>query len=302
MTEPNNPLANLINRKNGFFAFCLVLTFLLGTGIARYHGSVVNWQAFFLGFGWISLVIFGVVTLHEYFNRQAWITANPGQLSAVDRRQFQRTQATLFGVVAAMFASAAAITVLLISQGIIHSTLGLVAMIGFFLGLLLVTPPFRFWGSGFGELIFAFLACQIIPAAGFLLQNPELNRLLSMSTIPLSAFFFAMQIAFEFESFGADSIKQPGTFLCRIGWQNGVRVHHTLILAGYVLLGLAFWMGLAWRIVWPVLLTVPIAVLQVFLLNRIASGEKPSWRLYRISAAALFLVAAYFLTYSYWTI
>jgi hypothetical protein len=61
-------------------------------------------------------------------------------------------------------------------------------------------------------------------------------------------------------------------------------------------------MGLAWRIIWPVLLTPVIAVLQVYLLNRIASGEKPAWRLYRITAAALFLVSAYFLTYSYWTL
>jgi hypothetical protein len=75
-----------------------------------------------------------------------------------------------------------------------------------------------------------------------------------------------------------------------------------LIVLGYLLLGIAFWMGLAWRIIWPLLLTPVIAVSQVYLLNRIASGEKPAWRLYCITAAALFLVCAYFLTFSYWTL
>jgi 1,4-dihydroxy-2-naphthoate octaprenyltransferase len=302
MIDSTNPFPKIFNRTIGFFALCLMLLYFLGAGIARYLGSTISWPSFFLGLGWIILSISGVLVLNEYFNRQSWMIANSRTAIAEEKRQYLRTQSALFGVIAALLAGAAAITVLMISQGLLKSTLGLVVAIGFLLSLLLVSPPIRLWGSGLGEFILSFLACQIIPAVSFLLQNQELNRLVSMSTLPLTAFFFAMQIAFHFESFGVDSIRQPGTLLNRIGWQNGVRVHHVLILMGYILLGVAFWMGLAWRIVWPVLLTVLIAGFQVFLLNQIASGVKPSWRLYRISAAALFLVAAYFLTYSFWTI
>ncbi len=302
MDESVNPIARMINRRNGFYALCLFLLYFLGTGIARYLGETIRWTTFFLGLSWIFLTICGVLVLHEYFTRQANLLKSVKLATPAEKRLEQRTQNTLFLVVSALFATAAAMTVLMIYQGIVTSTLGLVAFIGFILAVLLVTPPFRWWGSGLGEFFFSFLACQIIPAAGFLLQNPDLNRLVSMSTLPLTAFFFAMQIAFQFESYGSDFARQPGTLLTRIGWQNGVRAHHALIVLGYLLLGIAFWMGLPWRIIWPVLLTPVIAVLQVYLLNRIASGEKPAWRFYRITAAALFLVTAYFLTYSYWTL
>lgn len=302
MDDSTNPIARMINRRNGFYAVCLFLLYFLGTGIARYLGENIEWTIFFLGLNWILLTIGGLIVLYVYFTRQAHMLKSVKLATPTEKRKDQRIQNSLFLVVAALFTTAAALTVLMIYQGIVTSTLGLVAFTGFILGLLLVTPPFRWWGSGLGEFFFSFLACQIIPAAGFLLQNQDLNRLVSMSTLPLTAFFFAMRIAFRFESYGSDSARQPGTLLTRIGWQNGVRAHHALIVLGYLLLGVAFWMGLAWRIIWPVLLTPVIAVLQVYLLNRIASGEKPAWRLYRITAAALFLVSAYFLTYSYWTL
>lgn len=297
-----HPLARLINRRNGYFAFCFLLLYLLGVGIARYLGSRIIWSSFLLGLLWIGISVSGIMVLQAYFTRQSAILKSTKIDSPEEKRKNLRIQNILFVVVTSIFTIVAVITVLMIYQGILYFTLGLVIITGFFLALFLVTPPFRLWRSGLGEFIFSFLACQIIPAIGFLFQNQDLNRMVSMSTLPLTAFFFAMQIAFQFESFGVDSGNQTGTLLTRIGWQNGVRTHHILIILGYLVLGAAFWMGLSWRIIWPVLLTAIIASLQVYLLNRIASGEKPAWRLYRITASALFLVSAYLLTYSFWTL
>ncbi len=297
-----HPLTRLINRRNGYYAFCLLLLYLLGVGIARYLGSEIVWTSFFLGLLWIGVSVSGIIVLQEFYNRQSANLSSSKLDPPEEKRKNLCIQNIIFILVTALLTTAAVITVLMIYQGILYFALGLVVFTGFLLALSLVTPPIRLWRSGLGEFIFSFLACQIIPAVGFLLQNHELNRIVSMSTLPLTAFFFAMQIAFQFESYGVDSSKQTGTLLTRIGWQNGVRTHHILILLGYLLLGAAFWMGLSWRIIWPVLLTAIIASLQVFLLNRIASGEKPAWRLYRITASALFLVSAYFLTFSFWTL
>jgi len=44
------------------------LLFVLGTGIAHFLHGQTNWFSFFLGFGWVVLLLLGFQYLNEYFD------------------------------------------------------------------------------------------------------------------------------------------------------------------------------------------------------------------------------------------
>jgi 1,4-dihydroxy-2-naphthoate octaprenyltransferase len=90
------------------------------------------------------------------------------------------------------------------------------------------------------------------------------------------------------------------TLMQRLGWQNGMLLHNLLILCAYILLMLAVPFGLPWRIGLPALLTFPVGLFQVWMIQRIAAGAKPQWKMLKVSAAAVFGITAYLLTFSFW--
>ena len=114
--------------------------------------------------------------------------------------------------------------------------------------------------------------------------------------------FLATLLALEFEHYGNDCMYCHTNLLVKLGWQWGGKLHALLILATYILLGIGYLNGLPWRVVSPVLFTVILAILQIYLINRLLAGEKPAWRLINASAIAFFLLAVYLFAYSFWMV
>jgi hypothetical protein len=85
-----------------------------------------------------------------------------------------------------------------------------------------------------------------------------------------------------------------------MGWQRAVPLHHGLILGAYALFASALFFGLAWGLVWPALLTLPFAILQIFWMQNISQGAKPIWTLVTVNALAVFGLTAYLLTFAFW--
>jgi hypothetical protein len=50
-----------------------------------------------------------------------------------------------------------------------------------------------------------------------------------------------------------------------------------------------------------VILVLPFGLFQIWQMNRIADGVKPNWNLLLLSAISTFSLAAYILTYAFWT-
>jgi 1,4-dihydroxy-2-naphthoate octaprenyltransferase len=121
-----------------------------------------------------------------------------------------------------------------------------------------------------------------------------------MSTFPLTALFLAMLLIFELNSYAGDLKYDRRTLMLRIGWPNGILAHNLLILTGYLFLTLAITFGLPWRIGLPGLLTLPLGLLQVWMVNRVAAGAKPQWRSLTMTAITLLGLLVYFLLFLYW--
>jgi 1,4-dihydroxy-2-naphthoate octaprenyltransferase len=65
-------------------------------------------------------------------------------------------------------------------------------------------------------------------------------------------------------------------------------------------LGLAAIFGLPWSLTWPVLLTLPVGLFEIWQMIRIANGVKPAWRLMTFTSTMLVVLTAYLLTYTLW--
>jgi 1,4-dihydroxy-2-naphthoate octaprenyltransferase len=302
MNDRSGLSVKFLNRSQLFLFLCTALMYALGAGIAHYQGKTIDWPVLFSGAFWLFLIQLSAGYLNDYYRLDAPDPSTPPDPSQKEIDQRRREKFTLLAISATGLTVAALVTFSLLRSGVLDIQISFVMAVVVFGVFLLVIPPVRLIQTGFGELTLAILVCNIVPLVSYLLQTGDYNRLVAMSSFPLTALFLAMILAMQFEHYGTDCIYCRSNMLVKLGWQWGGRLHSTLIILAYLLIGFAYIQGLPWRIVWPLLLTIVLAVLQVFLMNRIISGEKPVWILLNISAAALFLLTAYLITYSFWMV
>jgi 1,4-dihydroxy-2-naphthoate octaprenyltransferase len=177
----------------------------------------------------------------------------------------------------------------------------LILMILIFVGAFFYSvPPVELSSSGFGELTTSIIVSNLVPAFAFLLQADEFHRLLAMSTFPLTALHLAMMLDFDFPDYATDIKFEKLTMLVRLGWQRGMTLHNLLILTNYVLLGVALFYGMPLSIGLPPLLLIPLGLFQIWMMNRIAAGAKPNWKLLTLISVLLYGLTAYLLAFSYW--
>lgn len=301
-----NPVLMFLRLSRPLFLFGGVLQFALGAGIARYLGVEINWNIYILGQLWITAGQLGTHYLNEYFDAEG-DSDNPNRtpfsggsgLLGLGEGKLPRVTGLL--AAAAMFTAVAVLTIGLMRAGNFEGTIIIVAVLIFFGAFFYSVPPLRLSQTGYGELTTAILLANLVPAFGYLLQSGGLHRLISMSTFPLTALMLAMMVAIEFPDYGTDLKYQKRTLLTRIGWENGMTMHHIFILGAYVFLGLALMNGLPSRIALPGFLTLPLGLWQIWYMRRIATGIKPNWTALTTSAVMLFAATSYLLAFSFWT-
>lgn len=293
----------LIRLARPHFLFGGIVLYGLGTGIAHYLGIVIDWNVFFLGLIWGLMVQLSTHFLNEYFDAPADMdnknrtpftggsgTIGPGKLP----------RATAFWGAVTTLAVAASLTVLLIQVARPNLVTLLYMLLIFLAAFFYAVPPVRLEASGYGELTTSILVAHLVPGFAFLLHSGELHRLLAMSTFPLVLMSMAMLLAFELPDFANDFKHNKRTLMVRIGWQAGMRTHNLLIFTSFAMLALAAFLGLPVGIILPALLPLPLALLQIWNVNRIAAGAKPNWTSFTLTAVVLFFSTAYLLAVSFW--
>jgi len=301
-----------MNRKNLLLFFRLsrphfllgaALLYSLGVGIAHYLGVVLDWGIFFLGLTWVLLVQLSTHYLNEYFDFFADAenyhrTPFSGGSGALGKGKLRREVALRAALIC--LALAAYFTVFLLRQAsnppIILAYLTLIFLGAFFYS----TPPIRLATSGYGELTTAIVVSNLVPSLAFVLQNGELHRLLAMTTFPLILLHLAMMLAFEIPDYAADLKHQKLTLMVRIGWERGMLLHNIFLLSAYVLLGVGMLFGLPLPIAAPAFLTLPLGLIQIRRMRRIAEGAKPHYHALTLLAVAIFGITAYLLAFAFW--
>jgi 1,4-dihydroxy-2-naphthoate octaprenyltransferase len=104
----------------------------------------------------------------------------------------------------------------------------------------------------------------------------------------------------DFPTFATDRKFNRTTFLTRLGWERVIPLHHIFVLFAYVLFAVSPGLGLSLSLIWPVFLTLPFALFQIFLLRNLALGGPANWILLTATALAVFGLTTYFLTLTFW--
>jgi 1,4-dihydroxy-2-naphthoate octaprenyltransferase len=302
MASSNTLFKKIFTRSQVFFFACSVLTYSLGTAAAHYLGEGIDWGLYSSGLILVLFIQAAMGLAHTYFKMAAPSADNQPPTTNEELESRKKLSYILLGSVAALLTASALIVFSHYQNGLLHPQLVVVLILSFSLGPTVVLPPVRLIVRGYGELAIAILICNLVPYIGFFLQTDGSARILSLSTFPLTTLFLAITLALEFEGYGNDCLYCHPNLLVKLGWQWGGKIHSFLLLATYVLIGIGYLNGLPWRIVFPFLFTVVLAILQIYLIKRIVSGEKPDWRLLNISSVAYFLLAVYLITYSFWMV
>ena len=134
------------------------------------------------------------------------------------------------------------------------------------------------------------------------MQARQPSFLVLLATAPLVTLHLAMLLAFEFPDFLSDEAAGKRTLLVRIGHRTGARLHNTLILLALGLVGVAACIGLPAQVALAVVLTSPLALLQISLVHRLQRGDPISFARLTFLGVLLFVLAASFTTFSFWAI
>jgi 1,4-dihydroxy-2-naphthoate octaprenyltransferase len=280
------------------------LVYALGAGIARYLGAPIDWGLYILGQAYVTTMQLSAQYLNEYFDSPA-DQDNPnrtpfsGGSGAVGDGKL--SQETVMWAALTVLTILASLTVVMLNVTSLSPLLVTIVGLAFLGSFFYSAPPVKLANSGYGELTTSVLVANLVPVFAFVLQYGELHRLLVMSTFPLTALHLAMMIVFEFPDYLNDIKYEKYTLLVRVGWERGMVLHNILILTAFLLLGLAATFGLPLAIVLPALIPLPLGLLQIWQMRRIARGGKPNWTTMGFTAAVLLGSVAYLLAFAFWT-
>jgi len=274
-----------------------LLAYALGGGIANYLGQTIDWPVFFIGQGAVTFLQLSSYFLREYFNLAG---QDPFRRPAENKPQ-EIPRVTFLQIAVTTLTAGAVMTVLLISKGVMNLATFVICGTSFVIGIAYAVPPLRLADKGYGELSQAILLTNLFPALGLLLQTGEFHRLLGLLTFPLTLLSLAVSLAQSLRGYPEDVRNNRQTMMVRLGWQRGINFHNILIAAAYLVLVAAFFLGLPWRLAFPVFLTLPVALFEVWQINQIADGGKPRWTLLSVAALATLALAIYLMNLALWT-
>lgn len=280
------------------------LLFALGGGIAYYQGAEINWEIYFIGQAWVTMLQLSTQFLNEYFNspedatntNRTFLTGGSGSLlpGALPRRT------ALLGALSSL-AILASLTVLFFAYQITNPGILFIMVLSFLGAFFYSVPPIRLERSGYGELTTSILIAFLLPLFSFMLQNGEYQRIVLMTTFPLVTMHLAMLLAFELPDYGSDLRNEKRTLMIRLGWNKGIILHNLLILSTFFLLFIGSFYGIPKLIFLSGVFVLPLGLFQIWQMQRIVNGGKPNWNLLTIAGLALFSLLAYLFTLTYWT-
>jgi len=272
------------------------LLYALGAGIAQHLGARLRGDVFYLGLAWTASLILFTYFTYRYFD---WRAAAENLGRKLFRALPWRT-VMLSGVIVTATLTAWATFILLrleaLTQGIwILMLLGVVG------ACLYTFPPARWVNSGYGELLISVMIGAGIPALAFMLQYGGYQRYMAMVAFPIGALHLSMLIALNLPGYARQQKYEIPTLATRMGWESAMTTHNLLILSAFLLLAVAVLFNFPRFAFYPAMLSLPLGLLEIYYMLRIASGIKPNWNALALSAISLFALPAYFLALAFWT-
>jgi 1,4-dihydroxy-2-naphthoate octaprenyltransferase len=299
-----NPIGLYLRLVRPLFLVGGILLYALGAGIARYLGVDIDWGVYLIGQFWVTVLQLSAQFLNEYFDvpgdinnqNRTFLTGGSGALGPGKLPRQVALWSALGCLVVLTF-----VTIVMIAQVELPPVAVVVMLLAFFGAILYSTPPVRLVASGYGELTTSIMISFLLPVFAYVLQTGDLHRLLTMVGFPLTGLHMAMLISFEMPDYASDTKFDKRTLLVRLGWQMAMSLHNILLLTSFFLLAATISFGMPVMIVLPAMIPLALAVLQIWLMRRIAAGAKPNWNALTLNALAIYVSVAYLLAFAFWT-
>jgi 1,4-dihydroxy-2-naphthoate octaprenyltransferase len=286
----------ILRALNLFPLISLFVTYILGGGLVQYVKQMRDWTVFIQGIVFLILIAISLdllALLQSLRDRQNWPEEMDLRTVRITRFVTAITAATFLTVSTTIF-------IQWMMSGIVRQGLAfiLITMIG--LGILYHFSRSQGSMQLFQILFEAGIFVVIPPAIAYFLQSQDLHRLLTLTVTALLPAYLAYRMLLQLKSLGIDQKHENLTIVTYMGWQRAMTLHNALILLTYLLMALITFLGFPWFLLWPVFLTLPIGLLEIWLMERVRSGKKPLWRIMQAATASVFLIPIYLLGFAFW--
>jgi 1,4-dihydroxy-2-naphthoate octaprenyltransferase len=267
----------------------------MGLGLAKYMGVSLIIFSQFAGGLVIMLLMLVSDLLNEYFRP---ITTQDIEIGGL--KDYEKFRSLLLNVTIALLAIAIFFIYILFRDGYLSYQAGFFFSIFLILTLINAIPPFRLIDRGIFELSLAIQVGSLAPSIGFLLQYNTFHRIIASFTFPLVLLGLACLLASNFPTYSQDVKNERRSLLVVLSWQRAIPLHHIMLIVAYLLFLFSMLWGIPPRLVWPVFLTLPIAIFQSSLLRNLGAGSKPNWQLLTIVSSSTLGFSIYLLTLTFW--
>lgn len=288
-------LLKLLKLKHYLFFLIAIIMYFLGGGVSRLFGTNNLNMNFWLGMIWIIGILCGIFFLNSYFSPLNYFEFNDEQLL-----WFRNTRKNLLLVALFSLTSCVLIPVILLRTHSLSVNLGIIFSLTIVISVIMTVFSSRISNSSYLELLFSiFLGC-IIPSTSFFILIPVYHNVLVYITFPMTCLTIASILALDFSTYARDQKIDKKTFLRSLTWQNAIPIHNSLVIGFYVFFVLGYFIGIPHKLLWPALLTFPLACLQIYWLFRISRGKKPIWSFFNSLVISVIGLTAYFITFTLW--
>jgi 1,4-dihydroxy-2-naphthoate octaprenyltransferase len=279
-----------------FRLLSVIITYSLGAGIIAYFNHSFDWSLLISGIIFLLLFMIGIEILRLLPGLTDLIAGKP-KLSIGETRKLRWiiaiTSAVFYTVAATFFVG-------WMLDGIL------------WIGILVLIFVLLFAGTGYyfsklqsgltcTQLFFEIILFVIVPPAfAFLLHVKEVHKFLTMAVLGLVPSFFAYRVLIQLQHYGSDQHRDIQSFVVKIGWKNAMVFHNASLLLSFVLFSLSLIFGFPWLLIWPVYLILPLALVEVWLMERVRAGAKPLWVIMKFATGSVFVLQVYLLAFNFW--
>lgn len=211
-----------------------VATGALGTAIAAFEGSRIDWGAYALAQATISIFHLMTHYANDYFDREGDAKTRRTRFSGGSGALIDGSLEPRVAIVAAYVCLAlgvAGIFALLVNGR--GTAAALAAAIGP-LAWYYSSPPLRLLGRGLGELVTTIVVCVLVPLCTYSAQRGMPDALALASTVAPAAAMFAMMIGVEIPDVEADAATGKRNLVVRLGRRRALPL---VSAAGALMLG-----------------------------------------------------------------
>lgn len=289
-------IKQLLSPIKFFRLISLLMTYIMGAALARYVEVIRSWSAFWTGAVFLACVVISF----DYMQALSRVNEGQNRLEVASQTALQQIRIGLSVIAATLMTVAITNLVGWMVGGLIWQGVILLLVVIFTIGGVIILKGTSEAWQPFMPLLDAILVIVIPPAFGFFLQIEQLHHFLTMAVMGLLPLYLAFTLLSQLIQFGEDQRMERRTTVTAMGWEAAMVLQNTLILFGYLLFALVALLGMPWFVIWPVFLTYPLGLLEIWLMERVRKGQKPLWRIMQVTLGSAILLPLYLLSLAFW--